>query len=616
MRRILNILTSELGRIILGLCFFIPAFIFEKTGSEWVALSLYIISVLISGTPVFVGAVKGLLRRDLLDEKFLMSIASIGAFFVGTGSEGAAVMLFALVGEYFEHKAVEKSRKSIKSLMDIQPDEATIIENGIERVVDAEDVAVGDTVIIKTGERVAVDCVVSKGSAEIDSSALTGESLPVSVEIGTEIGAGVVVINGVIEATVVRPASESSAQRILDLVENANERKSKTENFITKFSHYYTPSVVAIAILLVILFPLFKICSISDAIYRALIFLVISCPCALVISVPMAFFGGIGGAASSGILYKGGMTFSKLAKADTFAFDKTGTLTQGKFTVDEIYTYEFDKEKFLELVGACEKKSNHPMALAISSYADSHIELDSISEIGGKGISAMYNGDEIIVGNLKFLMEKNIFVPDEFRNLGIVFAAYKNKFIGCIKISDRIKDEAKEAISSLKKIGIKNTVMLSGDKSEIAEKVGRELGISKVKAELLPEEKFSELEKLIQASKATVYVGDGINDAPALALSDIGIAMGNIGSDSAIESSDVVIMSGNLKKLPVAVKIARKTIRIATENIIFALGVKIAVMILGAFNIANMWLAVFADVGVAMISILNSMRTLIIRKGD
>lgn len=610
MKRIIDFLISELGRIIIGLILFIAAFILDIFKVLYLPLIFYIASLVIAGIPVFIGAVSGILRRDLLDEKFLMSIASIGAMFVGEYSEGAAVMLFFLIGEYFEHKAVAKSRKSIKALMDIRPDEANVLRDGEEITVDADEVEVGEIIIIRPGERVPIDSVVISGNADIDTSAITGESIPRSIDIGCEIDGGSVVINGVITAKTIRTSEKSRASRILELVENANERKSKTENFITRFSHFYTPIVVLLAVLLAALPPIIKMMSWQESLYRALIFLVISCPCALVISVPMAFFGGIGSAASKGILYKGGNTFSALAHADSFAFDKTGTLTKGEFKISEISPVSVSEEDLLFYAASAEYGSNHPIAECIKSYAQNKAVPEEIKELAGRGVVATLSGEKILVGNAKLMSEFGIIIPGDSQKESEILVAKNGDFIGSISISDAIKEEAPEALKALYKLGAKRIVMLSGDRYQNAEKVARDVGISEIYSELLPENKFEKLQEIISSSKNTVYIGDGINDAPAIALSDVGVAMGKRGADSAIESADVVIMSDNLEKLPVAVKLARKTVSIASENIVFALGVKGLILILGALGIANMWLAVFADVGVAALAILNSMRTL------
>lgn len=617
MKKTISFLTSEIGRIAVGGTLFASALVAE--GLELTALSwvLYILALLASGYKVYTDAVKGILRGDFLDEKFLMSIASIGAMIVGERSEGVAVMLFFLVGELFEHKAVAKSRKKIRSLMDICPDEAVIIRDGEEITVDAEDVIPGDTVIIRAGERVPVDCTVTEGFADADTSAITGESVPRPLSKGSYVESGVIVIGGALTCEAVREASESGAQRILDMVENANERKSREESFITVFSRFYTPIVVALALLLALIPPIFGVFSWKDSVYKALIFLVISCPCALVISVPMAFFGGIGAAASRGILFKGGNSFSPVARTECIAFDKTGTLTAGKFSIKGVTENKIPEKELLSLCASVEHGSNHPIAKSICKSVGEYDAADCVRELAGKGTVGTVSGFRVAVGNKLLMEEVGASLPECFDNTDetYVFCARDGEFIGALLISDELKSEAKSALEMLRKVGIKRTVILSGDKKTRAEKIANELSIDEVKAELLPEEKYAELEKIISEQNGkTMYVGDGINDAPSLMRADVGVAMGGIGSDSAIEASDLVIMSDNLKRLPESIKIARKTVAIAKENIIFAIGVKLSIMAFGAFGLANMWLAVFADVGVAVIAILNSMRTLVAGK--
>ncbi len=614
MRKISSFATSELGRIVLGLMFFIPALITDYAGVGVLPFIFYIAALIISGYMVFIDAVRGIIRRDLLDEKFLMSVAAIGAMFVGEASEGVAVMLFFLVGEFFEHKAVAKSRKSIRSLMDIRPDEACVVLNGEEKYIDADEVEIGSLIVIRAGERVPIDSKVVSGSADVDTSALTGESIPCSVSVGSEISGGSVILNGVITAKTLRTADESAAARILELVENANDRKSRTENFITAFSQIYTPIVVVLALLLAVIPPIFRLTVFSESIYRALIFLVISCPCALVISVPMAFFGGIGGAASKGILYKGGNTFSALAKADTFAFDKTGTLTSGEFFVTDINPAGVSSDYLLYLAASAEYGSNHPIASCIKESSKRKSVPSSTTEIAGKGVISVVDGMNVWVGNIALMEENKIPMTGAYKH-GNVYVACDGRFVGSITVSDKVRSEAKSSICALRKSGVKNILMLSGDRRENAERVGKSLDIDEIHSELLPGDKYAKIEELSNLS-GVVYVGDGINDAPAIALADVGIAMGGIGSDSAIEAADVVIMSDNLMKISTAVKIARKTVRISTENIIFALGVKGLILILGALGFANMWLAVFADVGVAAIAILNSMRALRVKENN
>ena len=605
MKKLKKLLKSELFGIISGLCFFIPALILEGLKFDTVALVLYIFALVFAGGRVFIGAVRGILRRDLLDEKFLMSIAAIGAMIIGECSEGVAVMLFFLVGEYFEHKAVAKSRSSIKALMEIKPDEATVIRDGEEITVDADEVAVGEVIVIRAGERVPLDCEIISGSVNVDTSAMTGESLPRAASVGDRLDSGVIVLDGVITCTAIRVADESAAARVLELVEYASERRAPEESFITKFSHYYTPAVVGAAMLLAVIPPIFNITNLWDSVYRALSFLVVSCPCALVISVPMAFFGGIGGAASQGILFKGGGVFSTVAKAETVAFDKTGTLTSGEFKVTEVESFGVSEEELISLAASVEAGSNHPLSSAIIAKAKMTQRAERITEISGKGVFGYVGGDRIAVGNVALMRELGMDY-DEKINTGSVLVAKNDGIIGKISLSDSIKSEAAEALRSLHKLGVRRTVMLTGDKRETAESVAQHLGIDELRAELMPEEKFAYIEK----EKGIIYVGDGINDAPALRMADVGVAMGRRGADSAIEAADVVIMSDNLTRLPTAVRIARGTVGIAKQNIVFAIGVKLAILGLIALGYANMWLAVFADVGVAVIAILNAMRSL------
>ena len=611
--KISRLIENDKFKIIFGSVFFVGALILDAVELALAAFVLYAAALLSSGLSVYIDAVRGVVRRDFLDEKFLMSVASIGAVIVGEMSEAVAVMLFFAVGEAFEHKAVSSSRKKIRALMDICPDTATVVRLGEEIEIDAEDVKAGEIIVVKSGERVPVDAVVTDGSADIDTSALTGESLPRSVAKGDKIESGCVVIGGILRCEVLRPASESSAMRILEMVENADERKAKEESFITAFARVYTPIVVSLALLLAIVPSLFGITEWSDSVYRALIFLVVSCPCALVISVPLAFFGGIGAMASRGILFKGGSFFSPISRAKTAVFDKTGTLTTGKFEVVGVRANTVDEEELYALASSVEYASHHPIAEAIGRRAKRRYSADNIREIAGMGALGDVNGDKIAVGNKRLMESISVSVPSEAETSSeaLVFVAKENKFIGAIAISDEIKPEAERAVAELSACGISRTVMLTGDKRERAEKIAKKLALGDVKAELLPENKLSELEKIIaQGDGKTLYVGDGINDAPSITLADVGIAMGGIGSDSAIECADVVITSDNLEKIPEAIRGARKTLRIARGNIALALGIKVCVLALSAIGIANMWLAVFADVGVAVLAILNSMRVM------
>ena len=612
MKRVFNFLKSDVGRILISLILFILAIIVEQKAFWHLPLAIYEIALVISGGPIFIGAVKGILRRDLLDEKFLMSIASIGAMIVGEWREGVAVMLFFLVGETFEHYAVKRSRASIRSLMDICPDEACVLGDDGEETVDAEDVEVGSIIVIRPGERVPVDSVVTLGTADVDTSSMTGESLPISVSVGSELSSGFIVTNGLLHARTIRLAEESAAARVLSLVENANENKSREESFITKFSRYYTPVVVILALLVAFVPPIiFGFDRLSESVYTALTFLVISCPCALVISVPMAFFGGIGGAASRGILFKGGNVFSKVAKADAVAFDKTGTITNGKFSVSDVITYGYKREVVLSMAASAEYASNHPIAECLKSTSNDVVSPRSVTEHAGYGVVAELYENTCAVGNIKLMQKLEIDISAlAAEPVGAVYVAIDGSLAGVIILSDGVKSEAAESIRQLRRLGVKRTYILSGDREENVRRVADSVGIDEARSSLTPEEKYHNLESIISESKSTMYVGDGINDSPSLARADAGVAMGSVGQDSAIEAADMVIMTDNLSKLPEAMLIARKTISISWQNIIFALGVKGLILILGLFGFANMWLAVFADVGVAVLAILNSMRAL------
>ena len=609
-------MTKRLWRIIIGAAVLATA-VLLSLNNEWLQIALFIISYIIVGGDVVKRAVKNIFKGQVFDENFLMSIATIGAFFIGEYPEGVAVMLFYQVGELFQSYAVGKSRKSIASLMDIRPDYANV-KKGDELVkVDPDEVQIGDIIVIKAGEKIPLDGKVIEGSSMIDTSALTGESVPREVEVGSDILSGCININGVITAEVTKEFGESTVSKILDLVENASSKKSNSEQFITKFARYYTPVVVIIAVFLAIIPPLvIDGATFSDWIYRALAFLVVSCPCALVISIPLSFFGGIGGASKKGVLVKGSNYLEALAETEIVVFDKTGTLTKGVFNVQEIHPEGVSKEELLELIAHAESYSNHPISLSLKRAYSKEIDngrISDVEEISGHGVIATVDGKKVMVGNIKLMKMMDIpYFKGELIGT-IVHVAVNNKYIGYIVIADEVKEDSAQAIKELKAANIKQTVMLTGDNKSIGSKVAKELGLDKVYAELLPADKVEKLEELFsQKSKKgkLAFVGDGINDAPVLARADIGIAMGGLGSDAAIEAADVVIMTDEPSKIATTMKISKKTLKIAHQNIVFAIGIKIIVLILSAFGITTMWAAIFADVGVTIIAVLNAFRAL------
>lgn len=609
-------MTKRLWRIIIGAAVLATA-VLLSLNNEWLQIALFIISYIIVGGDVVKRAVKNIFKGQVFDENFLMSIATIGAFFIGEYPEGVAVMLFYQVGELFQSYAVGKSRKSIASLMDIRPDYANV-KKGDELVkVDPDEVQIGDIIVIKAGEKIPLDGKVIEGSSMIDTSALTGESVPREVEVGSDILSGCININGVITAEVTKEFGESTVSKILDLVENASSKKSNSEQFITKFARYYTPVVVIIAVFLAIIPPLvIDGATFSDWIYRALAFLVVSCPCALVISIPLSFFGGIGGASKKGVLVKGSNYLEALAETEIVVFDKTGTLTKGVFNVQEIHPEGVSKEELLELTAHAESYSNHPISLSLKRAYSKEIDngrISDVEEISGHGVIATVDGKKVMAGNIKLMKMMDIpYFKGELIG-AIVHVAVNNKYIGYIVIADEVKEDSAQAIKELKAANIKQTVMLTGDNKSIGSKVAKELGLDKVYAELLPADKVEKLEELFsQKSKKgkLAFVGDGINDAPVLARADIGIAMGGLGSDAAIEAADVVIMTDEPSKIATTMKISKKTLKIAHQNIVFAIGIKIIVLILSAFGITTMWAAIFADVGVTIIAVLNAFRAL------
>ena len=578
---------------------------------------LYLIPYGIIGWDVLWRAIRNIKNGQVFDENFLMSVATVGAFGCGEYPEAVAVMLFYQVGELFQSVAVDRSRKSISALMDIRPDYANIEQNGELVQVDPEEVSVGDVIVVKAGERVPLDGTVLEGTSSLDTAALTGESLPRDVQAGDEVVSGCVNLTGVLHVKVNKPFGESTVAKILDLVENSSSKKAKAENFITKFARYYTPAVVFAALALAALPPLLGMGPWLMWVQRALNFLVVSCPCALVISIPLSFFGGIGGASKQGILVKGGNYLEALAQAGIVVFDKTGTLTKGSFEVTAVHPQQVSEQELLELAALAERFSDHPISRSIQAACQSAPDPNRVTdakEIAGHGVRAVVDGKTVLAGNQKLMDQFHIPFEDACYHVGtIIHVAVDGVYMGHIVISDQVKEGAKETLRDLKAAGVRKTVMLTGDSQAVGQAVARQLGLDEVHAELLPGDKVDQVERLLQSKgpkEQLVFVGDGINDAPVLSRADIGVAMGAMGSDAAIEAADIVLMDDDLKKLPVAVRIARKTLRIVRENIVFALAVKFLVLILSAVGVANMWWAVFADVGVSVIAILNSMRML------
>lgn len=608
---------SEIAKLIIGGVLFILPVILGLEGTP--RFLVYALSYGVVGYEVIIRAVRNIMAGIPFDENFLMTIATIGAFVIGEYPEGVAVMLFYQIGEFFQGMAVDHSRKSISSLLDIRPDMANLEKDNEIIVVNPKEVHVGDYIIIKPGEKVPLDGVVVQGESSLDTSNITGESVPRSVREGDIILSGVVNNYGLLKVEVTKEFRESTISKILDLVENASSKKAPTENFITKFAKLYTPVVVFIALAIAIFPPLFLTGDLKEWVYRACIFLVISCPCALVISIPLGFFGGIGGASKSGILVKGGNYLEALNDVDTIVFDKTGTITKGSFKVTEITAYgDYTKEEVLEFAAYGEVHSNHPIGKSILDAYGREIKTEyikSYKEISGKGIEVFVDDMEIILGNKTLFEEKHIPI-EEIDSIGtVVYIGNDKKHIGTIVVSDELKENVTEDIKRLKDLGVKKTIMLSGDNKETAERIGNLVNIDLVYGDLLPQDKVSILEDIMSQTKGKVaFVGDGVNDAPVLARADIGIAMGGLGSDAAIEASDIVIMTDEIRKIGTGIKIAYNTKKIVTQNIILALGVKLLVLIFGAFGVATMWEAVFADVGVSIIAILNSIRALKVEK--
>lgn len=602
---------QEIYRLVISAALFGTMLILKPTGL--LAILAYLIIYILTGGDVIKRAVSNIFRGEIFDENFLMSVATIGAFLIGEYPEAVAVMLFYQIGEFFQSYAVNRSRKSISALMDIRPDAANLVKDGRTEVVHPSEINIGDTILVKPGEKVPLDGVVEEGSGFVDTSALTGESVPRKIQTGEEILSGFINQDGMLTIKVTRNFAESTVSKILDLVENASSKKAPAENFITKFARYYTPIVVGLAVLLAVIPPLVTGDPFGEWIYRALTFLVISCPCALVISVPLSFFGGIGGASKLGILIKGSNFLELLAQVDTVVMDKTGTLTKGSFAVQEIQT-DMDQKEFLQFAASAEQHSTHPIGRSIlASYQGELLEIEEMKEIAGHGIEATIAGHNILIGNDKLFTSK--IIPEVSAVGTIIYMAVDGSYAGYLVIADEIKADAKETIQELKKLGVSQVIMLTGDNQKIGQAVGKTLGVDQVYADLLPEDKVTHLEEAIQKSATHVaFVGDGINDAPVLARADVGIAMGGLGSDAAIEAADVVIMNDEPKKIAQGIQISRKTLRIVKENIIFALAVKIIVLVLGALGYATMAAAVFADVGVTLLAVLNALRCLQVKK--
>lgn len=610
---------KRIQKIIIALILFILGLIIN-VDNIWINNTLFILSYILVGYDILKKAFRNITRGKVFDENFLMAVATIGAFFVGELEEAVAVMLFYQIGEVFQSYAVNKSRKSIASLMDIRPDYANLLIGKEIKKVSPEDVEIGSTILVKPGEKIPIDGIVIDGDSSLDTKALTGEVIPKDVLVGDEVLSGCINLNGLLKIKTVQKFENSTVSKILDLVENASSRKSKSENFISKFAKYYTPIVVIIALFLATAVPFFTDKNYSSWIYRALSFLVVSCPCALVISVPLSFFSGIGSASKKGILIKGSNYLELLSKVSTVVFDKTGTLTKGVFKVQKINAIGISKDKLLSFATTAEAFSTHPIAKALKEEYKKDIDLSKVikhEELAGFGIHAKIQEDDVLVGNDKLLTKEKIKF-DKSDDIGtIIYVAVNKEFKGYIVISDEIKEDTYKAINLLKKSGIKKTVMLTGDKKEVGESVSNKLKLDSCYTELLPQDKVCKVEELMSQNdtlEKLAFVGDGINDAPVLALADIGIAMGGVGSDSAIEAADIVIMTDEISKIPSAIKLSKKTMLIVKENIIFAIAVKILVLLLTALGVSSMWQAVFADVGVSVIAILNSLRVLLSKK--
>lgn len=582
------------------------------------SLALLLASYLLAGFDVLKEAALGIVHGQLFDENFLMCIATVGALIIGEYHEAAAVMLFYQIGDWFEGYAVGKSRASISALMELCPETADVEREGEVVTVDPDEVQTDEVIVVRAGERIPLDGVIVEGTSALDTSALTGESLPRDVSCGDEVVSGCINQTGLLRVRVTKPYADSTVAKILDLVENASDRKARVENFITRFARVYTPAVCAAALLLFVLPPLFFGGAWADWGYRALSFLVVSCPCALVISVPLSFFGGIGGASRCGILIKGSSDLEALARARIVVMDKTGTLTQGRFSIREIRTDSMPPEELLTLAASVESASSHPISRSICEACKAALlDVHDVQELAGMGMSAVYRGKTICVGNDKLMSMLGLTPPSVSDTGAVVHIAEENRWLGCILLEDALKQGSKQAVEALRLHGVRRTVILTGDRPAAANAIAKELGVSECCAGLLPAEKVEHVERLLaekQADETLVFVGDGINDAPVLMRADIGVAMGALGSDAAVEAADIVLMDDDPRKLALALQISRRTMRIVKQNIVFAIGVKLLVLLLVAMGLAGMWLAVFADVGVSVIAILNAMRNLKVKR--
>lgn len=604
---------SLLTRIILGIVLFLAGMILERAvdapWAYWTAVGLLLMSWLLCGLEIAIKAVKNIGHGQIFDENFLMTLATVGAFALMDFDEGAAVMLFFQVGELFQSIAVERSRRSVAALMDLRPDVALVLRDGEPEECDPEEVEAGDLLRVLPGQRIPVDGVVVEGSSSVDTAKITGESVPADVTPGDRVLSGCINISGILTIRAESEYASSTVARILDLMESATEGKSATESLITRFARYYTPCVVAGAVILALLPPFFDGWQFAKWITRALNFLVVSCPCALVISVPLSFFGGMGAVSRAGMIAKGGVALENLAKAKVAVFDKTGTLTTGTFAVTQVRTAGMERDQLLRLVAGAESASSHPIARAIVAAADAReTRVENLKEIPGRGISAVVEGHQVFAGN-RLLMEESGFTPEEVQAGGTaVYAAVDGRYAGCILLEDTVKPGAREALAELDTLGIRETVMLTGDREHAAASVAKRLGLTRWFAGLLPQDKVERVRELQKSGDTLIFVVDGVNDAPVLALAGVGVAMGGIGSDAAVEASDLVLLKDDLRSLPKAIRISRKTMAVARQNIVFALAVKFIVLLLSIFGIATMWLAVFADVGVAVLAILNATR--------